>query len=88
LAYDDLRNHHPGKADREYLKILHLAATESEEKVHLALDAAIRKGEKVTAEAIEKAVKENQEKPAVCETHVQPVDLKEYDGLLKQQEVA
>lgn len=88
LAYDDLKNHYPAKADREYLKILHLAATESEEKVHVVLDASIRKGERITAEVVEKAVRENQEKPAIYETHVEPVDLKEYDGLLNQEEVA
>ncbi|MCI0446610.1 IS21 family transposase [bacterium] len=87
IAYDDLRMHHPATADRQYLKILHLAANESEQKVHASLDALIRRGERIAADTVEQVLK-NEESPAIYQTHVEPVDLAGYDQLLSETEVA
>jgi transposase len=86
IAYDDLRAHQPGSADRQYLEILQLAAKESQEKVQQALDCSIRKGERITAAAV-RAVLESELPPEPYHTHVEAVDLSCYDNLIESQEV-
>ncbi len=87
LAYDDLRTHHPGSSDPQYLQILYLAAKESQDKVQQALDSLIRKGKRITALAIKEAL-ESEQPPAPYDTHVDTVDLAGYDNLIGSQEVA
>lgn len=86
LAYDDLRNHSPATADRQYLGILYLAAKESEEKVHRILDALIRKGEHVSANVVQKLLPRD-EAAIEWQPEVEPVDLSGYDQLLGCAEV-
>jgi transposase len=86
LAYDDLRGAHAATADRQYLRILYLAAKESQDKVQQALDALIRKGERITSLAVEQAL-ENELPPPPYHTQVDPVDLAGYDNLIGNQEV-
>ncbi len=83
MAYDALCRHHADKrAAREYLKILQLAARESEAAVQDALRAALTRGEAISFSAIEAAVKTSQQVPAVTEVQVETPDLRVFDALL------
>jgi transposase len=57
VAYDYLREHDPAGADRQYVKILHVAAQESEQRVDEALRYLIERGESITAERVNDWVK-------------------------------
>lgn len=83
MAYDALCGKHAEKAaTREYLRILQLAARESEAAVEAALRAALTRGEEVSFAAIRAAVQSSQQVPAVTEVHVEAVDLRVFDSLL------
>jgi hypothetical protein len=89
LAYDDLqKNHTQQKASREYLKILQMAAMESESAVTAAL-TELCGNQEITADAVEKIVRA-QLLPVsrVTDVHISPVDLACYDSLLSTEEVA
>lgn len=51
-AYDQLVEQKPGRADKEYLKILHHAAMGSEKDVGAALEAILEAGEILSIEAV------------------------------------
>src|SRR5437867_3742272 len=57
VAYDYLREHDPAGADRQYVRILHVAAHESEQRVDEALRYLIEHGEPITAERVTEWVK-------------------------------
>ena len=87
-AYDMLKLSCPGRAEKEYLRILHLAARESETGVDGALQVLLSGDAPLTADAVEKRVRSGQEPPPVPEVSVEPVDLSAYDLLLAGEEVA
>jgi hypothetical protein len=89
LAYDELKERHTQQvAAREYLKILALAAKESEVAVAAALDELCGH-QPVTAQAVEELVHAQQIASPVTEIGVAAVDLLSYDRLLSgQQELA
>jgi transposase len=84
MAYDELREHSPTRASKEYLKILHLAAKEGEEHIESALMYLLGQEEKLNAEAVERIVKSGQQtsSPSPTEVVVDEVDLTVYDELL------
>ena len=83
MAYDALCRQHAGKrAVREYLKILHLAAKQSEAAVQDALRVALSQGAAISSAAIEAAVQNSQQVPAVTEVQVAAPDLQAFDSLL------
>jgi hypothetical protein len=84
IAYDLLREQNPGRADKEYLQILHCAARQSEEAVNRALQQIIAEGSTLTAESVEALVLliTNNNIPQVTDTVVSAVDLHQYDNLL------
>jgi len=80
MAYDALGGGF--QASREYLKILQLAAAESEVGVDDALRLLIHEGRGITAAAVE-AILESGRKPVpVTDIHIAQVDLSRYDVLL------
>lgn len=85
MAYDALRERSPHQADRQYLKILHLAARESQTGVDDALRLLFASGDPVTADAVEEIVRSGQEAPPVTEVAVKAVDLSAYDALLSRE---
>jgi hypothetical protein len=91
IAYDLLGELQPGKADRQYLKILNLAAKVSEEKVGCSLQQLIEKGEEVSFEKVEQMVLEQEFKLSPLSLgRVEEVELESYDQLLcaaQQEEV-
>jgi hypothetical protein len=88
MAYDLLKLTGPGQAEKEYLRILHLAARESEAGVDSALRLLLGGNEPLTAAAVETLVRSGQELLPITDVNVEPVDLKTYDLLLAGEEVA
>jgi hypothetical protein len=83
MAYDALQGRHtPSKASKEYLRILHQAARESEAAVDDALQLLIEKQQPITAEAVEAMVSSGQRLPKPLEIMIPQVDLKAYDAVL------
>ena len=87
LAYDELKERHTQRqAVREYLKILRMAATESETAVTTAL-AELCGRQPITACAVEQILNKQQPAP-VMEVSITQVDLAAYDRLLLNEGVA
>ena len=87
LAYDELKERHtPQVAAREYLKILAMAAKESEAGVAAAL-AELCGRQPVTAEAVALLVRTRQRPTPVTDVGIATVDLTSYDRLLSMEGV-
>jgi hypothetical protein len=87
LAYDELKERHTQQvAAREYLKILAMAAKESEAGVAAAL-AELCGRQPVTAEAVELLVRTQQLPTPVTDVGIATVDLANYDRLLTMEGV-
>ena len=80
-AYDALQAHQPSRADREYVRILHLAATSSEVEVDTALSLLLEAEQVPTFEATRAVVRPSlpTEAPLVS---APTLDLAAYDQLL------
>ena len=85
VAYDCLREHDPAGADRQYVRILHVAAQESEQRVDEALRYLIERGEPITAARVSDWVKSSGEFDC-RQIEVEPIHLAVYDGLLESVE--
>lgn len=90
IAYDQLREAMPARADKEYLQILYCAAYQSEVMVNRALQQLIAEGAVPDAAAIKALVHwfTTVDIPPVNDAHVAPVELSHYDSLLSYREVA
>ena len=86
-AYDRLQAAIPQQADREYLRVLHLAASLSESEVELALSLVLESGTLPTSEEVRVLV-EAPRPLVVPEVSPAVLDLRPYDQLLMQSEVA
>lgn len=82
MAYDAMRETKGYQADREYLKVLHLAAMETESGVDDALRLLFASDEPITAEAVLDIVKSGREVPPPTDVAIPAVDLAAYDALL------
>lgn len=84
LAYDELRQHRPARASREYLKILHLAARQSESAVEAAIGLLLEEGQPIDAKVIKAIVKKDQAPDNVVrDPNVPPPDFDQYDALFE-----
>ena len=83
VAYDYLREHDAAGADRQYVRILHVAGKESQERVDEALRYLIERGEAITAERVSEWVKSPVEFDC-RHIEVDPVQIDLYDSLLEQ----
>ena len=84
IAYDWLCAHHSLQvAARQYLKILQLAAHDSQDAVHEALRGAIQDNATISAEVIRLAVERHQQVRPVTDVAVDAPDLQEFDALLQ-----
>lgn len=79
-SYDDLRSRRGDRADVEYVRILHLAASTGERRVELALAGLLESGEPFDYAAVKALCKP--EIPAVPELAIGDPDLRRYDALL------
>ncbi len=80
MAYDALKCAHTEwiQADKVYLSVLHLAATESESGVEVVLEELLASNHPITPEEVESRLK-------ASEQHLQAAHLGAYDGLLNSQ---
>jgi transposase len=82
MAYDNLRQHNALHADKEYLRILHIAALSGERVTEAALRALLSKENAIMAEAV-RALVDNQDRlPIVTDVVIDNVSLADYDTLL------
>ncbi len=85
VAYDELRQDCPATADRQYLKILELAAQEGEQRVREALQGLIERGQRIRFEALRECLVDPVVEP--WEVAVEKMDVGLYDTLLESREV-
>lgn len=85
VAYDYMREHDPAGADRQYVRILHIAAKESEQRVDEALRYFIEQGEDITAAGVSDWVKSPFEFDC-RQIKAEPLQLDAYDSLLEAAE--
>jgi len=87
IAYDTLKEQSPATAHKEYLKLLYLAARETEVGVDDALRVLLNQEEPIDARVVKAMVLSGQEIPPITDILVDTVDLSVYDQLLSNQEV-
>ena len=85
VAYDELRQDCPATADRQYLKILELAAQEGEQRVREALQGLIERGQRIRFEALRECLVDPVVEP--WKVAVEKMDVGLYDTLLESREV-
>jgi hypothetical protein len=82
VAYDQLKSQYAGGADKQYLKILELAAKENESLVENAIGHLCDQAQAMSFEAVEALVLCGQKLAAPTAVRVDEVDLSAYDQLL------
>ncbi len=88
MAYDALKSQGESRAEKDYLRVLELAAKEGESRVEAALGLLLRTEQPIRFEALKERVSAGQEPPPVTDVKILPVDLRSYDRLLEGKEVA
>lgn len=76
-AFDALEARHGVRADVEYVRILHLAASTGESTVEALLAALLKRGELRDFSQVQAAIRPVRLEPPVC--HIDPPDLRVYD---------
>lgn len=79
IAYDKMRAARRKNADKEYLKVLYLAAQVSEARVEGALSILIDLDEQISEEQVKALISLEIEYEASADVHIDPVDLASYD---------
>lgn len=88
MAYDLLCLQQGSKrGGKHYLKILHLAARESEDLVNESLRYLISSSKEIDSDIVKEMVESGLKPPPVTDVEVDQVDLSTYDELLNHQEV-
>lgn len=83
VAYDMLKRQSGARADKEYLKILHLAKEESETGVEAALMVLMDSGERLSAGRVDQILDEGRELKLPTDVSIPDVDLASYDELFQ-----
>jgi hypothetical protein len=86
MAYDLLVERKPERSAKEYLRILHLAARESEAEVEAALAGLLEQGGPLDATVVAERLRQQSPIRPATEVTVPPVDLATYDALLDGKE--
>jgi hypothetical protein len=87
IAYDILRDACSiRQANKEYLRILELAAKEDESLVNEALRLLINLEDQVSFEKVKEFIDSKQKPPEPTAVHIEPVDINYYDTLLETPE--
>lgn len=87
FAYDILRHQHGIKqANRQYLKILEMAARENQTAVNEALRFLINHADVIDFDTVKQMVKSEQQPPAVTDVFIGDIDIDGYDCLLESAE--
>jgi hypothetical protein len=88
MTYDGLRDRHAvNVASREYLRILQLAAHESETAVDEVLRVLLDTGEPISADLVEARLRQDDPVRGATDVTVDEPDLGMFDDLLEEQEV-
>ena len=87
MAYDVLTKTIAHKANKEYVKILHYAASESETRVDDALRMLLDQSNAVSFSAVKALVDSSQKIPSVTDVSIDEVSLEVYDHLLNMKAV-
>jgi len=87
MAYDVLTQTIAHRANKEYVKILHYAASESETRVDDALRLLLEQSSTVSFDAVKALVDSSQKIPSVTEVSIDEVNLEAYDHLLSMKAV-
>lgn len=82
-AYDALLAHSPARAAKDYLRILELAAKESEAGVDAVLGRLLERGAPITPTVVREQLRQDLGLPRAMEVVVTTVDLSTYDLLLE-----
>ena len=85
IAYDILKEQFPTKADKEYLKILHLAAMNSETEVERALWYFINSEIEISAEPLKQHMESTNKDETTTDPVIEGVNLELFDILLEKQ---
>jgi hypothetical protein len=85
-AYDVLLEQCPGRAAKDYLRILELAAKESEAGVDAVLGRLLEWGVPLTPTVVEEHLRDDLGLPQAMAVTIPPVDLTTYDLLLENEE--
>ena len=88
MAYDALVAREPSKASAEYLRLLEMAAKESEAGVDAALRTLVAQEIPVCCAAVARLLQAQKPLPPRATVNVTPVDLSLYDRLLSSGEVS
>lgn len=83
MAYDILTADQPDMGQKQYLKILYLAAYENESGVDAALDQLLRTRQEITAKAVKALLAIKTEIRIITDVKVSDIALQDYDVLLK-----
>ncbi len=87
IAYDLLRSQHGVKqGNKQYLKILKLAAKENETSVNEVLRFLVNHADQIDFDTVEQLVRSEQQPPAVTDVCIGNIDLDSYDCLLESAE--
>ena len=87
VAYDYLLEHSPDSAERQYVKILKLAADEGQQRVEAALRELIDRGEIINVDQVKELVSKQDQHQISPAVEILPIELSAYDVLLGGEEV-
>jgi hypothetical protein len=87
VCYDTLERQSGVRADKEYLKILYLAARGEEAAVERAINHLLAKEERLSAEAVEGALSSQTDLTSLRDVAIDQIALSAYDTLLAEMEV-
>jgi hypothetical protein len=82
-AYDALVAQQPGRADKEYVRLLHLATQEGEATVEAALTKLLDQSRPLSAQAVRTLLGRDTPLSVATRVEVAAVDLRQYDALLE-----
>jgi len=87
IAYDILRRQHGIKqANKQYLKILELAAKDNQTSVNETLRFLVNHADAIDFDTVEQMVRSEQQPPAITDVYIGDIDLDSYDYLLESPE--
>lgn len=84
IAYDILKEQSPTKADKEYLKILYIAAKNSETVAERALLYLVNQEGEISVKLLKQFLEENKNDKTASDPVIDGVDLKTFDALFHE----
>jgi len=87
MAYDDLKSRIPMTADKEYVRILHIAAHDGEAATEAAIRQLLSRESAISAISVRGIVSEQTNPISITDVKIDIVDLAQYDMLLAEPEL-